>query len=281
MIRLGEKQKLKITRKNDFGVYLSAMDENGGEGVLLPAKEVPEGALVGDTLDVFIYRDSSDRLIATTADPALCLGQTALLQVRQVTKIGAFLDWGLPKDLLLPFKEQTTRVAEGKSYLCALYIDKSNRLCATMKIYEYLSCDCDYKKDDHVTGYIYQIHPTYGAFVAIDGRYHGMVPKKDFFGRHSVGDCVHARVTNVRPDGKLELSLREKIQFQMDIDAEKVMEIIDSYDGVLPFTEKASPEVIERETGMSKAAFKRAVGRLLKNGKIEIIQGKIRIATED
>ncbi|WP_346698570.1 S1-like domain-containing RNA-binding protein [Catenibacillus scindens] len=276
MIRLGEKQILTVTRMKDFGVYLANEADNSEEAVLLPKKEVPQNTQVGTQLEVFIYRDSSDRLIATTATPKILLGKTAPLLVKQVTKIGAFLDWGLPKDLLLPFKEQITRVKEGEEYLVALYIDKSSRLCATMKVYQYLDTHSPYEKEDHAQGYIYQIHPEYGAFVAVDGMYHGLIPLREFKGRYSLGEKVHVRIVRVRDDGRLELSLHEKIPFQIDLDAAKVMEVIESYAGVLPFTEKASPAVVERETGLSKAAFKRAVGRLLRNGKITIENGVIR-----
>lgn len=274
MIRLGEKQVLTVIRKKDFGVYLADGQDNGGEAILLPKKEAGT-VQAGDQVEVFVYRDSSDRLIATTATPQIVLGTTAVLKVKQVTKIGAFMDWGLPKDLMLPFKEQVTRVREGGEYLVALYIDKSSRLCATMKVYEYLRTDSSYHKEDHAVGYIYQIHPEYGAFVAVDGIYHGLIPSNELHGKHEPGEKVVVRIKKVRDDGRLELSLQEKIQFQIDADANKVMDIIESYDGVLPFTEKASPAVIERETGLSKAAFKRAVGRLLKNGRIEIRDKKI------
>ena len=191
-------------------------------------------------------------------------------------KIGAFLDWGLEKDLFLPFKEQTWRPESGQSCLVALYIDKSRRLCATMKVYEYLRTDSDYQKNDYVEGIVYQINEHYGAFVAVDGKYHGMIPAKGVHGRMKVGDRVHARVVKVREDGKMELTMSETVSVQMDKDGEKILRLLDSYDGVLPFTEKASPEVIERELGISKAAFKRAVGRLLKQQKIMIQGGKIR-----
>ena len=276
MIQLGEKQILTVIRKKDFGVYLANQGDEKGEAILLPKKEVPKDTEIGNSLEVFVYRDSSDRLIATTAQPEITLGQTALLTVKQVTKIGAFLDWGLPKDLMLPFKEQVTRVKEGQECLVALYIDKSSRLCATMKVYDYLRTDAPYGEDDHAVGYIYQMHPEYGAFVAVDGRFHGLIPLKELHGRHEPGEKVIVRVKKVREDGRLELSLHEKIQYQIDVDAGKVMELINSYDGILPFSEKASPAVIERETGLSKAAFKRAVGRLLKNGSIQINDGKIR-----
>lgn len=275
MIKLGEKQILKVVRMKDFGMYVG--DET--EAILLPRKYVPAGTKVGDSVEVFVYRDSSDRLIATTEEPALTLGQVASLKVKETGKIGAFLDWGLEKDLLLPFKEQSVEVRPGKSYPVALYIDKSKRLCATMKIYEYLSSESPYEKDAVVQGIVYQVNPNIGVFVAVDGKYHGMIPKKNAHGNFKVGDPVQARIVAVREDGKLELSVRERVEFQISKDAEALMEVIESYDGVLPFTEKASPAVIERELNMSKAAFKRAVGHLLKAKKITIDQGKIRANT--
>ncbi len=276
MIQLGEKQILKAVRMKDFGMYVG--DEQ--ESVLLPRKYVPAGTRVGDSVEVFIYRDSSDRLIATTEEPMLTLGQIGLLQVKEIGKIGAFLDWGLEKDLFLPYKEQTVQVRPGKSYLVALYIDKSKRLCATMRIYEYLSADSPYVKDEMVQGVVYQINQNLGVFIAVDGKYHGMIPKKNAHGQFRIGDTVQARVVAVREDGKLELSMRERVEIQIDKDAAAVMEVLESYDGVLPFSEKASPAVIERELNMSKAAFKRAVGHLLKMKKIQIEQHKIRIRTE-
>ena len=273
MIRLGEKQILSVLRTKDFGVYVGESEEAG----LLPKKYVPEGIRVGDSMEVFVYRDSSDRLIATTETPMLTLGQVGLLRVKEVGKIGAFLDWGLEKDLFLPYKEQTIQVRPGKSYPVALYIDKSKRLCATMKIYNYLLAEAPYAKDETVQGIVYQVNPNFGVFVAVDGKYHGMIPKKNAHGEFRIGDTIQARVVAVREDGKLELSMRERIQVQMAKDAETVMDVLESYDGVLPFSEKASPEVIERELNMSKAAFKRAVGHLLKLKKIRIENHKIRM----
>lgn len=276
MIALGERQDLKIIKKVDFGVYLSSEDDLQGEKVLLPLKQVPDGAQPGDKLGVFIYRDSKDRLIATTTMPKVTLGNVARLKVVQTGKIGAFLDWGLEKDLLLPFKEQTKKAAEGEECLAALYIDKSNRLCATMKIYPYLHTDSPYGKDDRVTGTVYEISEQFGAFVAVDDKYSGLIARKELYGKLQVGDLVTARVTAVKEDGKLDLSIREKAYLQIETDAIRVLEIIDSFDGALPFSDKASPEVIKRETQMSKNEFKRAVGHLLKEGKIIISEKSIR-----
>lgn len=274
MIELGKRQKLTIVKEVDFGVYLG--DEK--EKVLLPGKQVPEGTKKGDELEVFIYRDSSDRLIATTNMPKLTLGEVALLKVSDVTKIGAFLDWGLEKELLLPFREQTYRVKPGEDCLAALYIDKSGRLCATMKLYHYLQSDSPYHKEDIVTGRIYEISDNFGIFVAVDDRYSALIPKKQMYGEKEfrVGEIITARITEVKEDGKLDLSVRKKAYLQIDDDAEKLMKIIESFDGVLPFSDKADPEVIRRETGMSKNEFKRAAGRLYKERRIEIGEKFIR-----
>lgn len=276
MIRLGEKQELFIVKTVEFGVYLASERDNREEKVLLPAKQVPAGSKVGDSLTVFVYRDSKDRLIATTREPKLTMGNVAELSVAQVGKFGAFLDWGLEKDLLLPFKEQRGRVSQGDQVLVSLYIDKSNRLCATMNVYENLRTDSPYKVEDEVTGRIYEISDNFGAFVAVDHIYSGLIPKKELYGRVELGAEVTARVVQVREDGKLTLSIRDKAYLQMETDARELLALIDSYDGVLPFTDKASPEVITHETGMSKNEFKRAVGRLLKEGRIEIKEKVIR-----
>ena len=257
-MQLGEIQVLTVMRQVDFGVYL-ASPQSPEERVLLPKKQVPEGLLVGEELEVFLYKDSKDRLIATTTKPKLTLGGMALLTVKEVTKIGAFLDWGLEKDLFLPFRQQTRKVHAGEECLVGLYTDKSERLCASMNVYEYLSTNSPYQKGDQVKGRVYQISENFGAFVAA-----------------KVGDIVEARVTSVKPDGKLDISLREKGYLQIHEDAEAVMQVIEEFDGVLPFTDKASPEVIQREFSLSKNAFKRAVGHLLKEGRIELTEKSIR-----
>lgn len=269
MITLGEIQTLAIVKKVDFGVYL-ADKELPEEKILLPAKQVPRDAVLGSSVEVFVYRDSKDRPIATTNKPMITLGQVAKLRVAQMGRNGAFLNWGLEKDLLLPFKEQIGQVKEGEEYLVALYVDKSNRLCATMHIYHYLRQDSPYGKDDKVIGTVYEISDNFGAFVAVDDIYSGLISKKEMYGDIRIGASVSARVINVKEDGKLNLSIREKAYMQIEPDAQRLMKIIDSYDGVLPFTDKASPEVIKKVTQMSKNEFKRAVGHLLKERKISI-----------
>ena len=274
MIELGKKQTLEVVKKVEFGVYL-AEEQGSMDKVLLPKKQVPEGAEAGTQIEVFIYRDSKDRLIATTAVPKLTLGELAVLTVKEVGKIGAFLDCGLEKDLFLPFKQQTRKVCTGDEVLVAMYIDKSNRLCATMNVYEYLKKESPYTKEDTVHGVIYEISKNFGAFVAVDNLYSALIPAKEFHGEYEIGDVVEARITAVKPDGKLDLSIRQKAHLQMDEDAEYVMQVIDEFDGVLPFNDKVSPEIIQREFKMSKNAFKRAVGRLYKEGRIEITENRI------
>lgn len=275
-MRLGEYQKLKVIKKVEFGIYL-AEHEGDEMRVLLPYKQVPEGTSVGDEMEVFLYKDSKDRLIATTNKPKLTLGGIAVLRVLEVGKIGAFLDWGLEKDLFLPYKEMTTRLEADDEVLVTLYIDKSKRLCASMKkLYDLLRTDSPYKKDDMVSGRVYEFGHDFGTFVAVDDCYSAMIPVHEDCSHLRIGDVVEAKVLGVKPDGKLDLTLREKAYLQMDADAEKVMGVIEEFAGVLPFTDKASPEVIKRETGLSKNAFKRAVGRLYKERRIEITERAIR-----
>lgn len=276
MIRLGEKQKLTVVKKVEFGVYLAESAETAEDRVLLPTKQVPEGTGVGDVLEVFIYRDSQDRMIATTSTPKLVMGEVAELTVSQVSKFGAFLDWGLEKDLLIPFKQQLVKLQPGDNVLVSLYIDKSGRLCATMNVYPNLKANSPYKKDDKVRGRVYTISNDFGAFVAVDNIYSALIPKRELYGNVRVGEDITARVTEVKADGRLNLSVRDKAYLQIEKDAQEVLTIIDSYDGVLPFNDKVSPEIIKRETGMSKNEFKRAVGNLLKAGKIEIKEKVIR-----
>ena len=276
MLRLGETQRLVVVKKADHGVYLAENRERDSERVLLPIKQVPEGTHPGSELEVFLYRDSKDRLIATVNRPLIKLNETAVLRVRELTKIGAFLDWGLEKDLLLPYKQQTKKLHEGEECLVALYIDKSSRLCLTMNVYDYLDADSNYKAGDKVEGRVYLISDNFGAFVAVDDEYSALIPVKELYGDVKVGQIVKARVTEVKEDGRLSLSIREKAYIQMDEDAERVMKVIEAFDGVLPFNDKASPETIKREFNMSKNEFKRAVGRLYKERRVEITDSSIR-----
>ena len=275
MFTLGEIQELEVQKILDFGIYLS---EPGlpDERVLLPKKQVPEGTTIGSKMEVFLYKDSEDRLIATTTTPKLTMGKLAALKVVSVSTIGAFLDWGLEKDLFLPFKEQEVKVSEGDEILIRLYADKSARLCGTMKkLYDHLKQDSQYKKDDLVSGRVYEFSKNFGAFVAVDDCYSALIPIHEDHSQLKIGQVIQAKVVEVKPDGKLTLTMRERAHLQMDIDVENVLGLIQSNGGKLPFNDKATSELIMDETGLSKNAFKRAVGRLYKERKIEITENGI------
>ena len=199
MLELGKKQVLRVLKRQDFGVYLSDDPKAGKEQqVLLPARQVPAGAEIGTPVEVFLYRDSSDRLIATTNTPKLELGETAVLRVKDTTRIGAFLDWGLEKDLLLPFHEQTCKVEKNEDVLVALYLDKSGRLCATMKVYHYLHTASPYSVGDVVQGRVYEQSKNFGVFVAVDDKYSALIPKKDAQGEFRPGEILKVRITQIR-----------------------------------------------------------------------------------
>lgn len=282
MILLGRIQTLRVVKKTDFGVYLS---DQGIEpdtsfvpdkkevvdvpSILLPKAQAKE-LTTGNTVEVFIYKDSEDRPIATTAKPFLTMGSLARLTVKEVTGIGAFLDWGLAKDLFLPFKEQTFRVQKGDSVLVSLYIDKSSRLCATAKVYNFLEANSPYQREDQVSGTVYEIIDAFGAYVAVDDRYSALVPKKELFTTLKPGEKISARVTKVQPDGRLVLSIREKSYLQMDTDSTLIYDALVKAGGFLPYHDKTSPELIKAKFGLSKNAFKRAIGHLQKEGKLLI-----------
>ena len=274
MLKIGETQTLIIEKQVPFGVYLA--EEGGEERVLLPKLQVPAGAAVGDKVEVFLYRDSEDRMIATCRRPKLQLGQVGWLDVVQVARIGAFLDWGLDKDLLLPFREQPrNRVPEGQEVLVAVYLDKSGRLCATMNVYPYLRTDSPYTAGDQVTGTVYETSRNFGAFVAVDSIYSALIPKKELVRDIRIGETVSARVTAVKADGKLDLSIREKGYLQMDTDMARILARLQAEGGTLTLSDKSSPEEIREQMGMSKNEFKRAIGHLYKEGKIVIEKDRI------
>lgn len=277
-MKLGQVQNLTIEKTTKQGLYLS----DGDEQVLLPQNEVTPDMMIDDEIEVFLYKDSEDRLITTTKTPPITLGKVATLTVNDVTSIGAFLNWGLAKDLLLPFKEQTFRVSHGDEVLVALYIDKTSRLCATMRVYDYLDTDSPYQKDDIVKGTLYEVIENFGAFVAVDNMYSGLIPNKELFNPINIGDSVEARVTRVQTDGKLDLSLRKKAHLQLHIDGEEIYErLLESPKGFLPFHDKSSASDIREEFNISKNAFKRAIGHLQKEGKVTILRNGIELKSED
>jgi uncharacterized protein len=270
MIELGKTQTLEVVRKAEIGAYLNSRKDKDRNDVLLPGSQMPQDIGTGDEIEVFVYRDSEDRMTATTRKPKLTVGELAVLKVIETTRIGAFLDWGLEKDLLLPFREQVGKVVKGGKYLVGLYIDSSNRLSATMNIYNLLKTESPYKENDRTSGTVYSISKQLGAFVAVDNKYQGLIPNKELYGSYAEGDIVEVRIKRVRQDGKLELSLRGQAHNEIEDDAQKIMDRLKSCGGNLLLNDNSSPERIKAELNMSKGAFKRAVGRLLKEGAIKI-----------
>ena len=282
-MRLGYTQTLVAVKKTDFGLFLTDIEKKDdknralGDEVLLPKNQVTENMRVGSEIEVFLYKDSEDRMIATRLVPYIKIGEIKRLRVKEVNKIGAFLDWGLPKDLLLPFKEQIYDIKSGDEILVTVYIDLSDRLCATMDLYSRLSLLPPYQKDDMVKGTVYQVHEQFGAYVAVDNKYSALVPKKELHRELKPGDEIEARVLEVKEDGKLDLSLRQKAYVQMDADSALILDKLKQAGGSLPYQDKSSAEEIKEEFNLSKAAFKRAIGRLYKERVIVIEKDGIRL----
>lgn len=269
MIELGRKQILTVKREVSIGVYLGTEGVEG-EAVLLPKSQIVKPLSVGEKVEVFIYKDSEDRMVATMKSPKLQVGEIGMLQVADVSGIGAFLDWGLEKDLFLPFKEQLGKAKKESWIMVGLYIDKSSRICATMKIYDLLSMNAPYSENDKVKGIVYEVKPGLGALIAVDGKYHGLIHESELFDELKIGKTIEARVVKKRPDGKLDLSIRKKAYRQMDKDSRTIMDELNKNKGVLYLNDKSSPEEIAEKLNMSKNSFKRAVGKLYKLRKVDI-----------
>lgn len=278
MIEIGKQQKMKIAYFKEFGAFLDGGTEEKDDNILLPKNQLTEDLKEGDEIEVFVYKDSEDRAIATREIPYIKVGEIAELEVTEITSIGAFLDMGLKKDLFLPYKEQKYSVQKGDKFLAAMYVDKTDRLSATMFLDDCLMSDSDYKVDDMVSGIVYSVSPTLGALVAVDNKYRALIQDIEFAGKIKAGDRVEARVARVREDGKLDLSFKKASYKQMDDDSVYIMDIMKKvYNGHMPLNDKSKPEEIKSILKMSKNAFKRAVGRLLKEGKIEILSSGIKI----
>ncbi|MFK4785598.1 S1 RNA-binding domain-containing protein [Fusobacterium sp. MFO224] len=268
MIKIGKRQKLKVNNYTPIGLYLDAETGDERDNILLPKNEfelLEEKPNVGDELDVFIYRDSEDRLIATLRTTYATVGTIKKLEVTDINpKIGAFLDWGLKKDLLLPRGQEVCKLTVGEKYLVGIYEDKKGRVSATMKIYNFLLPCKDYSKNDIVKGTVYSIDENIGVFVAVDDRYFGLMPNNEFFKTYEIGDEITARVIRVREDGKLDISPRLLAYQQMDEDEELILEKMKLLKDAFYFNDKSSPKEIYDYFGISKKAFKRAIGGLLK-----------------
>jgi|SRR5450432_1258221 len=268
---LGRLVTLPVLRLGPPGAFF-ALDPNvsgpGAPTLLLPGAEAPEGLAVGDELEVFVYLDSSDRPIATTRSPRLMLGEVAFLEVTDLASFGAFFDWGLVKELLVPHAEQTCELAIGHRHAIGLFIDDTGRLAGTMKVGELLRDKPTVALDSWVEGEVWRNDPHIGLFVILERRFVGLVPASE---PHTLGrgDAARFRVTNVLTDGKIELSLRGQAHEELETDAEKILAVLDR-PGAPQVGDRSSPEAIRALFGLSKKAFKRAAGRLLKQHRVTI-----------
>lgn len=244
--------------------------------VLLPAAEVPAGARPDQTIQVFIYLDSEDRPVATIRTPAIVLGEVAFLEVVDSTRFGAFVDWNLPKDLLVPFKEQVRPMEVGRRYPVALYVDDTGRLAGTTRVSEILETGGDFMLDEWVEGVVWRHEPGLGTFVILERQYLALFPEAEAH-RLQPGEAARFRISRIHADGKLEVSLRGMAYQELEGDAERLFELLSGPNAPL-LGDHSDPEVIRELLGLSKKAFKRAAGRLLKRGVVEIDpQGFLRI----
>ncbi|GAB6106224.1 CvfB family protein [Fusibacter bizertensis] len=276
MFAIGKIQKAYVNRFSDFGPFLSH-EKNGDFEVLLPNKFAPKDLELDSELTVFIYRDSEQRLTATTQIPLLSLGEIGYLEVVSSIKSGYFLNMGLDKDLYMPYNETKGKPQKGRKVLVIVYLDNQDQLSASMKIFNHLQDANHLKIGEHVKGTVYEIKPEMGAFVAVDDKYHGMIPKHELYKEIKEGAKIEARITKVRDDGKVNLSVKEKSAVQINDDIEIVMKALTDAAGVLYLNDESEPDDIKRKLNISKRAYKRAIGRLLKENKIQIFEDGIRL----
>ncbi len=279
MIKIGKYNTLTVVKVVDFGVYLDG--EERGE-ILLPNEYVPQNCFPDDSLKVFIYFDSEDRIIATTETPEILVGEFAYMKVVSVSKTGAFLDWGLRKDLLVPFREQRVRMEEGRSYLVYAYVDEeTDRIVATAKIEKYLDrTPPDYEPWQEVDVLI--ARPTdLGYAVIVNYAHWGVIYRNEIFQPLRIGQKLKAYIKEIRPDGKIDLVLQKPGYDQIALLSQQILKKIRDNGGALDVSDKSSPEMIYQLFGCSKKNYKKAIGALYKQGIIELQEEELRLKTED
>jgi len=267
-MKIGEYNTLRILRLTTVGAYLGDEEDND---VLLPNKYLTHEMSVGEDIEVFLYKDSEDRLVATTEKPYITLNEFAYLRVKEVTPFGAFLDWGLEKDLLVPFREQTTKLEEDKYYLIYLKLDtETNRLVATAKTNKYFSVDTSEIEINKEVEILICERFDLGVKIVIEGKFLGIVYHNDVTRKLRRGDYTIGYVYNIREDGKLDVRLEKAGYEKIEPNSERLLALINNRNGVLYLTDKSDPDDIRETVGMSKKTFKKAVGNLYKQKKIRI-----------
>lgn len=276
MIDIGKYNRLRVARFVDFGAYLT--DDNGND-VLLPARYVPADAAVGDEIEVFVYNDSEDRPVAVTEHPFACVGEFAFLQVAQVNKIGAFLDWGVPKHILVPFSEQRIRMEEGGIYPVYVYLDHiTKRVVASAKLEKFLgNVMPEYRVGDKVNALVWQ-HTPIGYKVIVDNLFQGMIYDNEVYAPLEIEQTITAYVKNVRDDNKIDLTLGGRAVNRVAEVADEIIDRLNREGGSMTVTDASSPEEIKEAFHCSKKDFKKAIGKLYKEHKIVIADDSVRLA---
>lgn len=266
MIKIGQYNKLTVERFVDFGAFLT---DGESESILLPSKYIDQSTAVGDEVEVFVYKDSEDRPVAVTEHPFACVGDVAFLQVAAVNKYGAFLDWGLPKDLLVPFSEQKSRMREGGFYPVYVYLDdETKRVVASAKLEKFIGNTIpDYRPGQKVEALVIQ-HTEIGYKVVVDNLHWGMIYDNEVFAPLEIEQSVKAYVKAVRDDGKIDLTLNDKAKVRTKSTAELIVEHLKANGGEMAVGDKSSPEEIKALFHCSKKDFKKALGALYKDKKI-------------
>jgi predicted RNA-binding protein (virulence factor B family) len=268
MVQTGHYNELKIIKRLDFGVYLQG---NEDQEILLPRRYVPRGCKTGDTIEVFIYLDSSDKIIATTQKPFASVGEIAYLKVVETTKFGTFLDWGLPKDLLVPFKEQIEKMREGRKYLVKVYLDeKTGRIAASAKIRNFLDkTPHQYNAGDKVD-LIISNSIDFGYNVVIDQKFSGILFQSDVFQKLQYAEKLAGFILKIREDRKIDVCLHKPGYEKIEEISQLILEKLRERDGFLPVTDKSNPQIIYNLFKVSKKTYKKAVGALYKNRLIKL-----------
>lgn len=277
MVELGNYNELEIAREVDFGMYLTSEDGD----ILLPNKYIPEGASVGDFVRVFVYRDSEDRIIATNLTPYATVGEFACLTCKDTSSFGAFLDWGLEKDLLVPLNNQKDKMQVGRKYCVYLYLDEaSDRVVATSKLGKYLHNEDIQLEEGEEVQLLVAGFTDIGIKVIINNAYMGILYKNEVFQDLHLGDKTTGYIKTIRPDNKIDVTLRQPgatIKSESEDAADKILRLLQQGNGWLPLSDSSTPEDIYKVLGMSKKTFKRAIGGLYKAGKINLEEGSIRL----
>lgn len=272
MIRIGQFNRLRVSKLLNFGAYLT----DGNEEILMPTKFLPEDIKDGDSIRVFLYHDNEGRPIATTQIPYACVNQVATLKVVANGSAGGFLDWGLDKDLLVPNSEQRIRLSVGQKAVVWIYVDdKSGRIVATTKLNKFIKeQNSSFKSGDEVEIVIFETTDL-GYKVVVDNEYWGLLFRNEVFKPIEIGDRLDAYIKEVRPDGKLDITLHSPEKNEVEDLGQTILKRLEENNGTLPFGDKSDADIIYREFGVSKKVFKRTLGMLFKEGKITLENERI------